>query len=238
MVMPHEGIKKKMSNLSIAKQASGYAAAQYVQDGMIVGLGTGSTAEHFIHALIDRCKNGLRITGVATSKRSRDLALQANIPMLPDDAITSIDLTVDGADEITLKKQMIKGGGGALLREKIVAAASKEIIIVVDETKVVKELGAFPLAVEILPFAYLSTLAHLKTLGYVGAQRFTDKQKPYVTDNGNYIIDLHFRGPIDNPKQEHQSLCSIPGVMETGLFFDLPVKIIIGFPDGQTELIG
>lgn len=226
-----------MKNLLAAKTAAGHAAAQLVKDGMLVGLGTGSTAECFIHALIDRCREGLKITAIASSQRSASLASNAGIRLIPNEDVVSIDLTVDGADEITRKKQMIKGGGGALLREKILATASKELIIIVDEKKVVEQLGAFPLALEIAPFAYLATLDHLTKLGYQGSFRYTASKQLYLTDNGNYIIDLHFNKPITDPQAEHQRLCSIPGVLETGLFFNLPAKIIIGFSDGRTEFI-
>ncbi len=222
----------------LAKQAAGHAAAHYVQEGMLVGLGTGSTAEYFIQALIERHHKGLAFTAIASSMRSRQLVTAAGIPLLADDDITSIDLTVDGADEITPTMQLIKGGGGALLREKIVATASSQVIFIVDETKVVKQLGASPLPVEIVPFAYKATLHLIAQLGHQGTLRCTAPQKPYLTDNGNYIIDLHLKHLVTNPEQLNHSLRVIPGVVETGLFYDLPSKIIIGYNDGHTELIG
>lgn len=225
----------KKSDFSTAKQAAGHAAAELVEDGMVVGLGTGSTAECFIRSLIERWRGGLRVKAVATSQKSMELASQAGIPIVPNDELVSIDLTVDGADEITMHKQMIKGGGAALLREKIVAAASTKIIIVVDETKVVKHLGAFPLPVEIVPFAYRTTLKHLESFGYHGKLRYLSKQQPVITDNGNYIVDIHFTQPITHPETEHKRLCTIPGVVETGLFFNLPIKMIVGFFDGHTK---
>lgn len=226
-----------MSEPTQAKQAAGKAAAQFVEEGMLVGLGSGSTAEWFISALTERCREGLKIKAVASSKKSRDLADLGEIPLIADDDFSHLDLTVDGADEITLSKQLIKGAGGALAREKILAAASRKIIFIVDDSKIVEQLGASPVPVEIIPFAYKATVQHINNLGYQGILRRTSIQELFVTDNGNYIIDLHAKPPIAHPEKLHQRLCGIPGVIETGLFYNLPSKILIGYQDGQTKLI-
>lgn len=220
-----------------AKRTAGYAAAQFVQDGMLVGLGTGSTSEYFIKALIERCHAGLNIKAIASSKKSMMLASEGGIPLIPDDELTHLDLMVDGADEITVTKDLIKGGGGALLREKILAAASREIIFIVDESKIVTQLGAFPLPVEIAPFGYKATLRHIDNLGYQGILRRTSVQELFVTDNGNYITDLHMKESIKNPEKLHHRLCGVPGVVETGLFYHLPSKILVGYQDGHTKLM-
>jgi len=216
------------------KQAVGNAAAKLVEKGMVVGLGTGSTASYFIAALIKRYQEeNLSIHAVASSKHSFDLAHQGGIPLLDIDALTSIDLTVDGADEIDPSKQMIKGGGGALLREKIVAHMSHEMVVIVDETKLVPALGKSLLPVEILPFAHTATRHHIEKLGYRGSWRQTKKGDTYLTDNGNYIFDIHFSHLLDNPRNDEKAISSIPGVVETGFFFDLAGRVIVGFADGQ-----
>jgi ribose 5-phosphate isomerase A len=226
-----------MIDNNAAKRAAGYAAAQLVQDGMLVGLGTGSTAKYFIEALIERCHAGLKIKAIASSKKSLALAAEGGISLISDDALEHLDLTIDGADEITLTKDLIKGGGGALLREKIIAAASRQIIFIVDESKIVTQLGAFPLPVEIAPFGYKAILRHIDNLGYQGIVRRTSIQELFVTDNGNYITDLHMKEPIKNPEKLHHRLCGVPGVIETGLFYHLPSKILVGYQDGSTKLI-
>jgi ribose 5-phosphate isomerase A len=145
----------------------------------------------------------------------------------------SLDLTVDGADEIDAEKQMIKGGGGALLREKIVARMSREMVVIIDETKLVSKLGQHPLPVEIIPFGYLSTLHQLERLGYVGHLRCRPDQTPYLTDNGHYIFDIQLDPKKTHPRADHERLIQVPGVVETGFFFDLAKRVIIGFLDGQ-----
>lgn len=225
------------NTLEKAKKAAGYAAAELVKDGMKVGLGTGTTAYFFIEALGKRCCNGLKIKALASSERSRCLAESLGIPLIKSQDMVSLDFTADGADEITRQKTMIKGGGGALAREKILAASSKEFVVIVDEKKLVNNLGLFPLPVEIFSFAYLSTLARLEKKGYQCTLRQGEADSPYMTDNGNYIVDLSFSMPIDNPWKEHQDLCSIPGVIETGLFFDLAHKVIVGYENESIEVL-
>lgn len=220
----------------IAKKAAGIAAAELIEDGMIIGLGTGSTAAFFIEALGKKCQEGLKISAVATSQQSAQHAQHLGIPMLAPEEITRLDITVDGADEIDHHKNMIKGGGGALLREKLLAQASKEMIVIIDEMKLVEYLGNHPLPVEIVPFVYRSTLQRLEDKGYQGVLRTTRTQEIFITDNGNYIFDIQYNDPILNPQHEHESLKSITGVVETGLFFHLAKRIVIGYEDGFTKI--
>ncbi len=220
----------------IAKKSAGFAAVEFVQGGMIIGLGTGSTTNFFIERLIERCRQGLKISAVATSLRSEVLARNGGIPISDINTINSIDLTVDGADEIDQAKHMIKGGGGALLREKIVASMSKEVIIVVDESKLVKHLGKFPLPVEIVPFAFTATIYRIESLGYLGKLRLNDSGEHYRTDNGNYIYDIHFKKPIEEPDALQHRLREIVGVVETGLFIHLAGRVITGYKDGKVEI--
>ncbi len=219
------------------KNNIGKQAASLIQDGMLVGLGTGSTAAYFIKHLALRCQNeGLKIKAVASSLASLEQAKKEGIPLIDINSLTFLDITVDGADEIDPLKQMIKGGGGALTREKIVASMSKEMIVIVDETKLVSKLGKRKLPVEVLPFAYKATEHKIEKLGFTGAFRITNEGNLFITDNGNYIYDIHFQKPRDNPKDDHEALIHLPGVVETGFFFHLAGRVIIGFLDGQVVI--
>jgi ribose 5-phosphate isomerase A len=220
-------------SIDMIKKAVGYKAAALIEKGMRVGLGTGTTAFYFIEKLIQRCQEGLHIHAVASSERSFKQASQGGIPMLDTSEITSLDITVDGADEIDPQKRMIKGGGGALTREKIVAAMSHEMIVIVDEGKLVPSLGACKLPVEILPFAHKATLHHIAKAGYRGELRKRPDESLYITDNGNLIVDIHFDALRTSPEEDHETLIHIPGVVETGFFFHLAGRIIVGFIDGQ-----
>ena len=217
------------------KKAIGEFAASLVQDDMIVGLGTGSTASYFIKSLIERCQKGLHISAVATSQRSMELARKGGIPLLDPQQITQLDLTIDGADEIDLHNQMIKGGGGALAREKILASSSKKMVVIVDESKLVDVLGKFGLPIEILPFCYPATVSKICKCGFEGKMRYAAPGSLYVTDNGNYIYDIHRPHQFPNPEETHHLLTSLPGVVETGLFFNLPVELVVGYKDGSVE---
>lgn len=225
-----------MVNKDKAKQAAGEAAIDFVKPDMVIGLGTGSTTYWFIKSLIVKCREGFKIKAVASSKGSFQIAAEGNIPLIDIESVTSVDLTVDGADEIDSQKRMIKGGGGALLREKIIATMSKEMIVVVDEKKVVSNLGRFPLPVEILPFAHHATLAHIKTLGHQPVLRKTADGQVYITDNGNYICDVHFSQVRQSPEIDQEKIRKIPGVLETGFFFQLAKKVIVGYDDGHVEI--
>lgn len=218
------------------KKAAGYAAADLIKEGMVVGLGTGSTAKYFIERLGQKCREGLKIQAVATSKKSQAQALELGIELADIQEITSIDMTVDGADEIDEKKRMIKGGGGALLREKIVASMSKEMVVIVDSSKVVKHLGSFPLPVEIVPFAFKSILNKIEKMGYRGTVRTTPDKKIFMTDNQNLIYDVHLSNPCLQPEKDEERLRSVVGVVETGFFFNLAGRVIIGFDDGKVKI--
>lgn len=225
------------TNEQFAKEAVGKVAADLIQDGMIVGLGTGSTATCFIHSLIDRFHHGLKISAVATSERSETLARQGGIPILDINDLSSIDIVVDGADEIDHKKRMIKGGGGALLREKIVANMAYEMIVIVDESKVVNHLGTFLLPVEIVTFAHQVTLRNIQAEGYIGTFRRQSNGNLYVTENGNYIADIKINAASLHPEKVNEELLSIPGVVETGFFFDLAGRVIVGHKDGSVDIL-
>ncbi len=217
------------------KKEAGFLAASFVQNGMTLGLGTGSTAKYFIEKVIKRVQvEGLQIRAVASSNKSFEQASQGGIQMVDINTLSSIDLTVDGADEIDDQKRMIKGGGGALLREKIVASMSLEMVVIVDESKLVPLLGKRKLPIEVIPFAHKVTLQHIQKLGFSGNfRKQQEKEDLFITDNGNYIIDIQFPSPLENPEKEHALLKSIPGVVETGFFFHLAGRVIIAFKDGQ-----
>lgn len=222
----------------VAKKAAGKMAASLIQDGMLVGLGTGSTTAYFIESLIERCQNkNLKIQAIASSERSAKQAKAGGIPLYAMEHLKSIDVVVDGADEIDRQKRMIKGGGGALVREKILANLSKEMIVIIDSSKLVEHLGTFPLPLEIVPFAHHATLYKINSLGYKGSFRFTPQRELYTTDNGNYIIDIKMDFPIQSPERDHNILKSVPGVVETGFFLNLAGRVLVGYSDGHVEVI-
>lgn len=216
-------------------QHLGEHAASLIEDGMLLGLGTGRTASHFIQALAARVQEGLQVTAVATSLRSFALAQKLGISVLDMDDTPAIDLVVDGADEVTLQKQLVKGGGGALLREKILAGCSKKVLILIDETKCVQELGAFGLPLEIVPFGYAATLQKISSLGYRVQLRHTPEGLPLENDNGHYAADILFQAPIKEPIDLHLQLLEIPGVIETGLFLNLSPLILCVYQDGTLK---
>jgi ribose 5-phosphate isomerase A len=218
-------------SLENCKKAAAEKAISFIKDGMIVGIGTGSTTFYFIEKLIKQCKAGLNIKAVASSEKTMDIARKGEIPLLDINTVKSLDIYVDGADEIDPEKRMIKGGGGALVREKISANMSKERIFIVDESKLVSKLGQRPLPVEIIPFGSAATLHQLGRLGYKGTLRLKNNA-PYITDNHNFIYDVHLP---DNAKPEmvHQQITAVPGVVDTGFFFNLAGRVIIGFLDGK-----
>ncbi len=208
------------------KQAAAEKAIEFVKNGMIVGLGSGSTAIFFTKKLGEEVKRGLKIKGVSTSNATTNLALSLNIPLLSIDEVSEIDLTVDGADEVDPMFNGIKGGGGALLFEKIIASISKKIIWVVDSSKLVKELGKFPLPVEIVSFGYKHTLKRLKEAGFNPSLRMKEGEIS-LSDGNNIIADLDL-GKIDNPNKLEKKLKAFVGVIETGLFANTPDKVIVG----------
>ncbi len=218
-------------SLENCKKAAAEKAISFIKDGMIVGIGTGSTTFYFIEKLIKQCKAGLNIKAVASSEKTLDIARKGEIPLLDINTVKSLDIYVDGADEIDPEKRMIKGGGGALLREKISANMSKEKIFIVDESKLVPKLGQRPLPVEIIPFGSTATIHQLERLGYKGILRMKNNA-PYITDNHNVIYDVHLPESA-TPEMTHQQITAIPGVVDTGFFFNLTSKVIIGFLDGK-----
>jgi len=213
------------------KQLAGELAVKYVENDMIVGLGTGTTAFFAIRKLGQRVAEGLKIKGVPTSEQSKKQAIAENIPLIDFDQIHQIDVTIDGADEIDPSFNLIKGGGGALLREKIVALNSTTEIIIADATKSVSHLGAFALPVEVIPFGWQATFRHLEKLGCIPKMRMT-QQTPYITDNGNYILDCDFV-KILNPAALEKDINTICGVVECGLFVGLAHRVIIGHKNGN-----
>jgi ribose 5-phosphate isomerase A len=217
------------------KKALGKRAASLVKNGMIVGLGTGSTANCFIESLIERCKEGLKIEVVSSSTHSLKRAEKGGIPLADMNFITKIDLTVDGADEIDPYNRMIKGGGGALVREKILASSSRQMIVIVDETKLVNQLGDFGLPVEIISFGYSATIFKLKELGYDGELRKLDHEL-YKTDNGNYIFDIRSPKRFLTPEKDDDVIKKIPGVVDTGFFFNMATSVLVGYANGNVKL--
>ena len=216
------------------KEAAGSKAVEYVADGMVVGLGTGSTAEYAIRTLGRRVAQGLRIRAVATSEASARLARELNIEVLDLEGGLTVDLTIDGADEVDSRLDLVKGLGGALLREKIVARSSEKLIIIVDSSKVVPQLGTrSPLPVEVVPFACSLVRHHLAEEGLMAElRRDADTGGPYETDNGNLILDCHFPDGIDDPVRTESRINALPGVVENGLFIDLADLVIVGEENG------
>jgi ribose 5-phosphate isomerase A len=214
------------------RAAAARMALGEVRPGMKLGLGSGRTAEQFVRFLGEKVKGGLDVVGVPTSERTARLAAECGVPLTTLDDAPHLDLTIDGADEVGPGYRLVKGGGGALLREKIVAAASDRMVVVVDETKVVKILGAFPLPVEIVPFGLAATRAAIvKTaagLGLRGELRLRKSgESTYVTDGGHFVVDGSF-GRIPDPDALAAALDSIPGVVEHGLFIGLAKSVIVG----------
>ncbi len=217
------------------KEAAGSQAVEYVADGMVVGLGTGSTAEYAIRTLGRRVAQGLRIRAVATSEASARLARELNIEVLDLEGGLTVDLTIDGADEVDPGLDLVKGLGGALLREKIVARTSRQLIIIVDSSKMVPRLGTrSPLPVEVVPFAWSLVRHHLAEEGLSAElRRNEDTGGPYETDNGNLILDCYFPDGIDDPVRTESRINALPGVVENGLFIDLADLVIVGEENGE-----
>jgi len=217
------------------KRVAAEKAVEYIEDGMIIGLGTGSTMRYALKKIGELVSQGLQIKAIPTSLQTKKIAKQENIPLTTLEEYPEIDLTIDGADEVDSNLNLIKGGGGALTREKIVAYHSKREIIVVDETKVVKSLGIdFPLPVEVVKFGWTATKKALEEFGCnVTLRRIMDE--PYITDNGNYILDCEF-DRIENPEELEREINSIPGVVENGLFIGLADDVIVGSKRGVITL--
>jgi ribose 5-phosphate isomerase A len=213
------------------KAAAARKSLEYVEDGMVVGLGTGSTATFAIQFLGQKVREGLKIRGIPTSRASADLARSLTIPLTSFDEVDHTDVTIDGADEVAPGLSLIKGGGGALLHEKIVAAASHRLVIVADEHKIVDHLGRFPLPVEVIPFAASPVKTKLEAIGAHPVLRLAHDGKPYVTDEGNFIFDCHY-GEILNPAAVGYTIKTMTGVVEHGLFLGLASLVIVAGPNG------
>ena len=225
-----------MDNPALAgKKIAAGKAIDYIHNGMTLGLGTGSTAYWAIQGIGERIKQGLTVQAVATSIQSESLARELNIPLIPFSEVDRLDITIDGADEVDEKLNLIKGGGGALLREKIVAAATRFYIIIVDESKLVHHLGKFPLPVEVVPFAWELTVRRLAELDCTPKMRMAG-DKPYLTDNQHYIFDCQF-GLIPDPAALHKKVSDITGVMEDGFFINMADIVISGSASGDTRII-
>jgi ribose 5-phosphate isomerase A len=221
--------------MSVVKENAAMAALEFVRSDMVLGLGSGSTAEIFIERLGEKVAGGLKVSGVPTSQRTADVAREYGVPLLDIDRVDGIDLTVDGADEVDQSFQLMKGGGACLLREKIIANASKKMVVIVDETKMVETLGVFPLPVEVDPFGLGITASQVYDAllqtgckdGTTTLRQTRDSSGPLVTDGGHYILDCQ-ADAIPDPALTAHALASIPGVMEHGLFIDLANVIVIG----------
>ncbi len=221
-----------------AKKRVALEAVKHLQEGFIVGLGSGSTAACVIQEIgRQMLQDGLRILGVPTSSQAMMLAVRSGIPLTTLDEYPSLDLAIDGADQIDKKLNLIKGGGGAMTREKIVASAAKQFIVVADETKLVEKLGTnCRVPVEVLPFALATATASIKELGGKPLLREgKGKVGAVVTDNGNYIVDIDF-GPMKDAEEQDQRLKLIPGILETGLFIKMADIVYLGKPDGIDKL--
>jgi len=209
------------------KQTAAKRSLAFVNSGYVVGLGTGSTASYAIHFLADRVREGLKILGIPTSVQSRELATTLGIPLTSFEESPRVDVTIDGADEISPALQLIKGGGGALLREKIVASASRMVVIIADSKKQVPALGKFPLPVEVVPFAEALLSRRIADLGASVVLRRDQAGRPFVTDEGHHILDCNF-GRISDPSGLATKLERMPGVVEHGLFIGLADVALIG----------
>ncbi|SEM89210.1 ribose 5-phosphate isomerase A [Chryseobacterium taichungense] len=212
-------------DLEKEKQLAAKEAVKYLSDNKIIGLGTGSTIYYAIKEIAELVKNGLQIQAVPTSDKTEELAISLEIPIIDINTIDTIDITIDGADEFTKDLTLIKGGGGALLREKIVASMTKEEIIIADSSKYVEKLGKFKLPIEVIPFASKYVHSKIRDLQGEGNIRFI-QNRPFLTDEGNYIIDVDF-GFITNPPELSHALTGIEGVVGHGLFIDLAQKVIM-----------
>ena len=224
-------------DIEAQKRAAAAKALEWVQPGMRLGLGTGSTARHFVDLLAERVRDGLQVVGVPTSEATRDQAERVGVPLTTLDEVVELDITIDGADEISPDLTLIKGGGGALLREKIVAAASREMIVIADESKMVSTLGRFALPVEVVPFGLAATRRAVEAAaakaGCAGPAilRRTAEGHVFVTDGGHWILDAAF-DRIGDPKSLAHLLVDIPGVVEHGLFIGLARRAVLAGPGG------
>lgn len=212
------------------KKMAGDKAAEYVKDGMVLGLGTGSTAFHLVNAVGELVKNGMNLKAIPTSKATEAQACELGIPLLTIDEVDHIDLAIDGVDEIDPQFNAIKGGGGALYREKVVATLADEVIWIMDESKLVDQIGAFHLPVEIAQYGSKQAMKKMEEFGFHPVLRVKEGHT-FVTDNGNYIADLHLGAGFDI-EDVRQKLGTIVGVLEHGLFLNMCKRMVVGTKDG------
>lgn len=226
-----------MSWIEEAKRKTAIESVKLVKDGFVVGLGTGSTSAYVIKEIGRRIREeGLKILGIPTSYKSRELAIDCGMPLTTLDKNPSPDIAIDGADQVDPRINLIKGMGGALTREKIVDSAAKSLVIVVDASKMVTNLGtgqAVP--VEVLPFAMKPVLFRLRDIGGICKLRSSSRNEPFITDNGNYVVDVDF-GSIDNPQILEKEINNVPGVLENGLFVDVADIVYVGYEDEMKKL--
>jgi ribose 5-phosphate isomerase A len=228
-------LSKSQQDTQKEKEMAGRAAAELVRDGDVVGLGTGSTAYFAVLALGERVKAGLKIVGIPTSNATAELAKKVGVPLTSIDQHPAIDIDIDGADEIDPHLNLIKGGGGALLREKVVASASKKMVVISDSSKLVPVLGKFPLPVEIIAFARAVVEKKIVALGGSPKLRTKPDGSPYLTDNGNPILDCSF-GKDCGPGAAGAGLEQYPGIVEHGLFIGLASVALVGRGDSVEEV--
>lgn len=219
------------------KQMAGTASVQFIEDGMVIGLGTGSTATYMVQALAQRIAKGLHIVGaVPSSQATHDLASSLGIPITDLDTHSELDLYIDGADEVDPQLNLLKGAGGALVREKVIATAARRFIAIADVNKLVERLVTrFPVPVEVVPFAITPVHKHLESLGAIVTMRKVAGQ-PFITDNHNMILDCAFPEGIADPHALNEQIIHIVGVIETGLFLNMAERVLVGSPDGVKTL--
>ncbi|WP_188760272.1 ribose-5-phosphate isomerase RpiA [Edaphobacter acidisoli] len=225
-----------MPSVDDAKVMAARKSLEFVKPGMVVGLGSGSTATHFIRLLGEQVQAGLKVRGIASSQASEELAVSLGIPVIDFRTATEIDVAIDGADEVGPELALIKGGGGALLREKIVASAAKQFVIVADGSKVVKHLGRFPLPVEVIQLAEPLVRHRLETLGLKPSRRKAKDGSDYITDEGNFILDCAC-GEMNDPGKIAAEIRAIVGVVEHGLFLHMATRALIADGSGVRELL-
>ena len=223
------------------RAAAAHAINKFLKDGMTIGLGSGTTSRWFVRILGEHVAKGLRVVGVPSSKSTGELAREVGVPLADLNDVGSLDLTIDGADEIDGHGQMIKGGGANLLWEKIVACASERMVCIVDESKVVDRLGRFPLPIEVIPFGWRSTERHLRRLledsGF-GKPKIEVRglEKPLITDSGHYLFDCHLE-EISEPKSLGEKLKQIPGIVEHGLFIGIATDAVVAHASGEPRVL-
>lgn len=225
-----------MQSVDDAKVMAARKSLEFVEPGMVVGLGSGSTATHFIRLLGEQVKAGLKVRGIASSQASEELAMSLGIPVIDFRTVTEIDVAIDGADEVGPELALIKGGGGKLLREKIVASAAKQFVIVADASKVVRRLGRFPLPVEVIQLAEPLVGRKLDALGLRPSRRKAKDGSDYITDEGNFILDCAC-GEINDPAKIAREIRAMVGVVEHGLFLHMATRALIADGSGVRELL-